>query len=82
MKSIHLAMTATTIIYICISILGIVSFGHLIKEDVLKNIGEEGGKWEQYVLQIMYAFILATHIPFIFFPGKESFLIIVDEIQR
>jgi amino acid permease len=50
MKSIHLALIATTLIYISVAILGIVSFGHLVKEDILVNIGEEGGKWEQYVL--------------------------------
>jgi hypothetical protein len=33
-------------------------------------------------MQGLFAVILACHIPYLFFSGKEALLIIVDEIMR
>lgn len=61
------------------------TFGSEIKESVLENIGEKYGGEVSFLarlMQILFFFILACVIPFIFFSGKESILMIIDEIMR
>lgn len=57
-------------------------FGSALKPDVLKNIASEHTCWESYVLRFAFLIVLGCHIPYIFFAGKEGFLIVVDEIDR
>ena len=37
---------------------------------------------ESYVMQILFLIIIACHIPYLFFSGKEALLIIIDEYMR
>ena len=37
---------------------------------------------ENYVMQFLFLIILACHIPYLFFSGKEALLILIDECMR
>jgi len=37
---------------------------------------------ESFIVQLLFMLVLACHIPFIFFSGKEALCIIADEIDR
>lgn len=55
----------------------------LTKGNSLYNIGYyEEGNAAGLVLQIFFFVVLGAHIPFMFFVGKESFLILIDELDR
>ena len=76
------AINITNMIYISIAFLGVFFFGTAIEESILNNFSAAGGDWESYLLRIIFLVVLACHIPFIFFSGKESVLIIIDEYNR
>ena len=57
-------------------------YGSQLEENVHLNVGNMKGRWESYLLRIIFLIVLGCHVPFIFFSGKESVLIFIDEIQR
>ena len=76
----------TWVIYVGVAVISVAMFGADVDSVVLDNIGTatHDGKafWESYVTQFAFTILLACHIPFIFFAGKEGVLIIVDEKDR
>merc|ERR1712195_451831 len=82
----------TGCIYFAVAVVSILMFGTEIESSVLLNIGEEKdlnsfplgshGFWESYIVQISFMIVIACHIPFIFFSGKEGLRIIIDELDR
>jgi len=71
----------STVIYVSLGILSIYTFGSDLKSSVLKNVDEEQNVYS-YIIRVAFLLVLAFHIPYIFFPTKESFLIIFDEAKK
>jgi len=72
-----------------LSVVSVFLFGQQIEvmnANILNNINVEYKinpiHWESFVLRILFVIVLACHIPFIFFSGKEAMLIIIDEVDR
>jgi len=88
-RSISISVIFVSFIYLFLCIVSILLFGNqVIKEDadILGNINKEfqldSGRWESFLLRVLFLVVLACHIPFVFFFGKESLLIIIDEVDR
>ena len=73
-------------LYFILSFTGLLMYGHKVNQSLLVNIGtkylDNKVFVEAYVMQFLFLIILASHIPYLFFSGKESFLIIIDELMR
>lgn len=85
-KSLVLGLLMTVGVYTIYSITCIMLFGEtleLTEGNSLDNIGiNEEGDWQGIVLQVFFFIVLGAHIPFMFFVGKESILILLDELDR
>lgn len=82
-KAVVIALAMAMTIYCALSILSIYTFGSMLKPDLIDNVGEETAhEWESITLRVAFAIVIICHIPYVFFSGKESFLILVDEWDR
>lgn len=74
--------------YTLLSVVCLFLFGEQIYQgtNVMNSVNREilmdPKRWESFILQILFMIVLACHIPFIFFSGKEALCIIVDELDR
>lgn len=69
------------LIYLVISFSAIYMFGSNLKGSFLDNMSDNH-MWVSDVLSVSFLIIVGCHIPYIFFAGKESFLVMLDEIHR
>ena len=81
LKSIGIGLTMSTTLYMTMGVLALYTFGSGVESSVLTNIDEETTV-SSYIIRLSFMLILACHIPYIFFSGKESLLIMVDEFRR
>ena len=90
-KCVGVSVSLTGLIYSTLAISAVFLFGNTIEKagaNVLININAENeadpnvNYPESYVLRVLFMIVLACHIPFLFFSGKEACLIIIDEIDR
>ena len=79
MKAALLAQLLALGIYTILSILAIYMFGSSLQTDLMKSLGSDN--WAGFILSIVFFIVLLCHVPFVFFATKESFLIMVDELD-
>jgi len=80
-KATAIGSSLSMFIYITLGILSIYFFGEELTADVMDSVNEESNAYS-YVIRVAFMIVLALHIPFVFFPSKESLLIIVDEAKN
>jgi hypothetical protein len=50
--------------------------------NVLVNIAAEPLNWLSVIVRVAFAIVLACHIPYVFFYGKQGLLILIDEVAH
>lgn len=76
-----LGLFLSFLIYVTLAILALYVFGTGLAESVLSNIDAEQ-TISSYVIRVTFMIMLGCHIPYNFFSGKESLLLMVDEYRR
>lgn len=80
LRTIGYGMIETTLIYASCGILAVYLFGSGIQDNVLDNIAGETTV-VSYIIRFSFLILLACHIPYVFFLGKEGGCIIIDELM-
>lgn len=80
MKAIGMGMIETTIIYMCCGLFAVYLFGSSVQSNVLDNIDGET-TFVSYFIRLAFLILLACHVPYVFFLGKEGACIVVDEVM-
>jgi amino acid permease len=80
-KTILYSLGFVCVIYIIMSIVAVLKYGHELEGDVLANIGMTAGTLP-VIIDVVFLIIMIMHVPLIFFIGKEAILIIYDELTR
>lgn len=82
MKATVVSISICIVIYVTVGIVGLLAYGSNIAGDIMQNISEDKNKTvSNFILMGMFMIIAAMHIPIVFYIGKESLLIIIDEIM-
>jgi hypothetical protein len=68
-------------LYISIGVCGATVYNNEINISILTNLGMDKAM-TSYILLIIFIVVLASHVPFAFFPAKETFLVIIDETEN
>lgn len=81
MQAVLIGTSFTFVIYLILGTISIYIFGSELHESVMENVDEEVNVYS-YIIRVAFLIVLACHIPYMFFPTKEGFLILVDEIRN
>lgn len=81
-KPTKFALLFTVVLYTILSLLAVLMYGSDLKKNLLDNIVDAEGSWESYVIRISFLLTISCHIPFVFFYGKETLLLMIDEVDR
>lgn len=80
-KVIIQAVGMVAIVYAVSAVLGVHIFGSNIAPSILENFGREA-TFFGYSIQVLFLFLLASHIPYIFMFAKEGGYIVLDELHN
>ena len=80
LKAVTQSLLFSFAIYILLSVLSIYMFGSTVNENVLNNVVEMKSL-ASFIIRISFLIVLACHIPYVYFSGKESLLIMIDEVR-
>lgn len=75
-----IALTFCFVIYIFFSILAYYTYGSSLNPDLFQNIQLEDSISSIFI-RALFLLIFLCNIPYLFLPGKEAFLIMVDEFK-
>lgn len=76
-----LALILVFVVYMIVSFIGVYAYGSSVSDNILKNLDVKSNVFS-YFLLVFFMVISAMHIPVIFYLGKESVLVTVDEIRN
>jgi len=80
MKAANLVVIFSQLIYLPVAFACIYLFGNKIEINFFTNLGSVVEvTWHTYVLRCIFIVIIACHVPYVFFAGKESFLVLIEE---
>ena len=79
MKAANLVVIFSQLIYLPVAFACIYFFGSKIQINFFYNIADVEATWHTYVLRCIFIVIIACHVPYVFFAGKESFLVLIEE---
>jgi len=71
-----------SLVYLTLGVAGLSIFGSSVTSNILTDLAETNNIVLSYTLRIIFVFVVLFHMPFIFYSGKESFLIVFDEFDR
>lgn len=81
LKATGIGLAMSYVLYCSMGILALYVFGSGLSSSVLNNIDLETTT-SSYIIRGTFMVVLACHIPYNFYSGKESMLIMVDEVRR
>ena len=74
-----LTLLVSSTIYMGLAIVATYEFGSSLQHSILDSVDEQEHMTSSYLIRFSYLLGLLLHIPFVFFSGKESVLIMIDE---
>lgn len=80
-KSTLLAMAFCFVAYLSFSHLGIMTYGEDVNPNIFVNISKEGASMMTLFIMFIFICIFVCNVPFVFLPGKESLLVLIDEFR-
>mmetsp|Transcript_26279 Transcript_26279/g.18634 ORF Transcript_26279/g.18634 Transcript_26279/m.18634 type:complete len:127 (+) Transcript_26279:220-600(+) len=81
-NAIIIAITICTLIYVVLGFVGLSIFGSSVTSNILTDLADTNNTALSYTLRILFLLVVVFHMPFLYYCGKESFLIIFDELHR